>query len=75
MGIPFAFVSRHRVSNNAVIIPKLAAGFHISGLQVNDVFGLLVELNLHLNPIRAQVFSYYTQGSRVDNTLRKYVDI
>ena len=67
--------SRHRVTNNAVIIPKLAAGFHVSGLQVHDIFGLLVELSMHFNPVRAQVFRYYTQGSRLDETVRRFVDV
>lgn len=37
--------SRHTLTNNAVIIPKLKAGFVISGFEVDDRFGTLVQLS------------------------------
>lgn len=33
--------SRHSVTNNNVIVPKLKAGFVISGFEVSDAFGCL----------------------------------
>lgn len=44
--------SKHKMSNNSILIPKLKFGFTITGFEVNDVFGNLVEL------------SYYTNASR-----------
>ena len=36
--------SRHSVTNNDVIVPKLKAGFVISSMEISDVFGVLVHL-------------------------------
>ena len=36
--------SKHHPDNNAVIIPKLKAGFIIQGFEINPRFGLLVNL-------------------------------
>ncbi|RZA05976.1 MAG: hypothetical protein EOP11_11480 [Proteobacteria bacterium] len=38
-------ISRHRATNNAVIIPKLKAGFQITGLELDIRMGTLVSLN------------------------------
>lgn len=40
--------STHLAANNAVIVPKLKAGFIITGLNVNEKFGLLVTLTYFL---------------------------
>ena len=52
--------SRHKMSNNAVIIPKLKAGFVITGFEVNDVFGNLVELSYYSNPRRRELLEVRT---------------
>ncbi|MBK9032583.1 MAG: GNAT family N-acetyltransferase [Myxococcales bacterium] len=36
--------SRHLADNNAVLVPKLKAGFTISGFEINARFGVLVHL-------------------------------
>ncbi|MDB5859487.1 MAG: N-acetyltransferase [Ramlibacter sp.] len=48
--------SQHSVLNNAVLIAKLRAGFHVSGLSQAAQMGTLVELTLHLAPERQQLF-------------------
>lgn len=70
-----AIRSNHRATNNPVLIAKLKAGFHISGMKTTDIFGLLVELTRFLHPVRQKVFTYYTQGCKVDDELRRYVDV
>lgn len=45
-------MSTHHASNNAVIVPKLKAGFIITGLNVNEKFGLLVTLTCYLTEAR-----------------------
>jgi len=45
-----AILSQHRADNNAIIIPKLKAGFLITSLRVSPVQGLMVELALALVP-------------------------
>lgn len=52
--------SRHKMSNNAIIIPKLKAGFVITGFEVNDVFGNLVELSYYTNPRRRELLEVRT---------------
>lgn len=42
--------SRHRMTNNAVIIPKLKFGFKISGFELDPTFGTLVHLAYYTNP-------------------------
>ena len=39
--------SKHHPDNNAVIIPKLKAGFIIQGFEINPRFGLLVKLVIY----------------------------
>lgn len=41
--------SSHLASNNQVLIPKLKAGFHITGMEINDVFGIFVNLKYIFN--------------------------
>ncbi|MTI29803.1 GNAT family N-acetyltransferase [Xanthovirga aplysinae] len=49
--------SRHKMSNNPVLIPKLKFGFIITGFEVNDVLGNLVELSYYANPIRKELLN------------------
>jgi len=48
--------SQHSVLNNAVIIAKLQAGFHISGLSQSAQMGTLVEMIYHLSEGRQEMF-------------------
>jgi GNAT superfamily N-acetyltransferase len=51
-----ALRSQHSVLNNPVIIAKLRAGFHISGLSLSAQMGSLVEMTCHLSPQRQELF-------------------
>ncbi|MCD8528388.1 MAG: GNAT family N-acetyltransferase [Chitinophagales bacterium] len=42
--------SRHNMTNNAVIIPKLKFGFKISGFELEPTYGTLVHLAYYTNP-------------------------
>ena len=42
-------ISCHNTSNNKIIIPKLKAGFVISGMRVNAGYGSVVELSYFFN--------------------------
>ena len=50
--------SKHNASNNRVIIPKLKAGFCITGLELSDRFGTLVRLEYFVNSQRREVMDY-----------------
>ncbi len=47
--------SRHKMANNAIIIPKLKYGFVISGFDINDSFGPTVILSYYTNPRRKEL--------------------
>jgi hypothetical protein len=51
-----AIRSQHSVLNNPVIIAKLQAGFHVSGLSQSAQMGTLVELLLHVSEKRHEIF-------------------
>jgi GNAT superfamily N-acetyltransferase len=64
--------SRHRPSNVKVLVPKLKAGFLITGMQVTDIFGVLVELSYYFNQARADALRY-RMGSRLkDERVKSY---
>ncbi len=50
--------STHCATNNAVIIPKLKAGFVIAKLELSDMFGVVVNLHYYTNPLRRRVMDY-----------------
>jgi hypothetical protein len=51
-----AIRSQHSVLNNPVIIAKLRAGFHVSGLSQSAQMGTLIELTMHLFEKRQGLF-------------------
>ena len=50
--------SKHTITNNAVIIPKLKAGFIISSMEVSDLFGTLVNLSYYPKALRKKILDY-----------------
>lgn len=50
--------SYHICTNNAVIIPKLKAGFNIVGMEVWDDVGVVVRLVRNLNDLRQDVLEF-----------------
>lgn len=46
--------SRHVVTNNAVLIPKLKKNFVITGLEIDERFGLLARLSYFFNPVQLE---------------------
>ncbi len=55
---------QHVASNNDVIIPKLKAGFNITGMEVSDQFGLFVKLTYYINPMRKQMYEFRSGSKR-----------
>lgn len=50
--------SSHLTTNNQVIIPKLRAGFIISGFYISDIFGTMVELSYFFNARRREAMDF-----------------
>jgi GNAT superfamily N-acetyltransferase len=58
--------SRHRADNNAVIIPKLRAGWVIAAFDVEPRYGLLVHLRRYLHDGLGRAFGYRIDGRHAD---------
>ncbi len=48
--------SRHLASNNKVLIPKLKAGFVITGMEIDETFGTLINLKYFFNEKIKEVY-------------------
>lgn len=64
-------LSRHHATNNAVIIPKLKAGFVITGLELDDRYGTLVQLSYYFNPLRRRLLDVRVGQSAPDDEVKK----
>ena len=47
--------SKHYASNNSIIVPKLKAGFIITGMALDEKYGLMVHLTKYLHPERERI--------------------
>jgi GNAT superfamily N-acetyltransferase len=54
--------STHSATNNAILIPKLKADFVISGMHVDERFGVMVHLTHFLYPHRRSVVERRVRG-------------
>jgi GNAT superfamily N-acetyltransferase len=50
--------SKHAATNNAVLIPLLRQGFIITGLEINDLDGVMVQLTYFFNSTRRKVVDF-----------------
>ena len=62
--------SRHTATNNAILVPKLKAGFIISAMEISDTFGLLIHLRYYTNPLRRKMMDVRCGESKPDSELR-----
>jgi hypothetical protein len=67
--------SRHQATNNQVLVPKLKAGFVISGFEISDVFGTLVHLRYFFNPTRRRIMAFRTGELIPDAHLRSLLQL
>lgn len=67
--------SRHIATNNAILIPKLKAGFVITGFELSDMHGVLVHLSYFFNPLRRQALDFRSGQRYPDAELRRYLDL
>jgi hypothetical protein len=63
--------SRHTATNNAVIIPKLKAGFVIIGLELDDRFGTLVKLAYYFSAGRRKLIDVRSGQTTPDEAIKK----
>ncbi len=62
--------SSHIITNNNVIVPKLKAGFMISGFELSDRFGLFVNLTYNFSEVRNKIMRYRAGEIAIDEQLR-----
>ena len=65
--------SLHAMNNNPVIIPKLKAGFIITGLEISESFGTLVRLTYFLNKNLEKVMDYRTGLITEDDEIKQFL--
>ena len=58
--------SRHRADNNAVLVPKLKAGFTIGAFEIVPRWGLLVHLRYYPSEAVRMAYQHRVDGSHVD---------
>lgn len=62
--------SRHSAHNNAVLIPKLRAGFIISAFEIAANYGLLVHLRYTFSDAMRQLYAWRVDGRVGGESLR-----
>ena len=67
--------SRHNVTNNSVIIPKLKHGFVITSMEVTDIFGTLIHLYYFPKEIRRKMMDYRVGQIKPDTEIKKHLGI
>ena len=67
-------VSNHVTTNNSVIIPKLKQGFVISGLNMDERFGMIVNLSYFINTNLKAVNKYRVSSKIEDKKVLGFFD-
>lgn len=63
--------SNHILTNNSIIIPKLKAGFVITGFELDDGLGMLLTLAYYTNPLRRKMLDVRAGSLRPDDEIKK----
>lgn len=67
--------SKHLATNNAVLVPKLKAGFQISGFEISEKYGVLVTLVYHYNSDRRRALEFRTGEKRLPSELAARISL
>lgn len=68
-------LSRHVITNNSIIIPKLKAGFTISAMELSDRFGTLVHLTYYFNETRQEIVKFRAGDLKPDHRIKEVLGI
>lgn len=63
--------SSHSVTNNRIIIAKLKAGFIITGFEISDMFGLMVNLTYFFNDVRRKIIKFRVGEIKPDAEVKR----
>jgi GNAT superfamily N-acetyltransferase len=67
--------SKHCATNNAIIIPKLKAGFVIAKMEMNDRYGILIHLHFYTNSERRRIMDYRSGHMKPDPKIKNIFKI
>jgi L-amino acid N-acyltransferase YncA len=67
--------SAHIATNNAILIPKLKAGFVITSLEIEERFGTRIKLSYFTSQLRKKVVDYRVGFIRPDEELKKILKL
>lgn len=67
--------SQHNASNNQVIIPKLKAGFIITGLEIEDKVGMKVRLTYYFNEKRQKIIDFRIGNKKLNKDFEQYLNL
>lgn len=67
--------SQHQTSNNSVIIPKLKAGFTITGLEIDEKVGMRVRLTYYFNKMRNDTLNFRIGSKKLNKEFEKYFSL
>ena len=67
--------SRHTATNNRILVPKLKAGFVITGMEISDHFGTLIKLAYFFNPLRRHALDVRSGEAVPSEELRQYMPL
>lgn len=66
---------KHVVTNNAILISKLKAGFKITQMELSENWGTLVHLTYYHDKLREKVLSFRSGHSKPDKKLKKILEL
>lgn len=67
--------SRHNATNNQVLVPKLKAGFLITGLEMSDSFGVMVRLSYYFNGARRHAMDFRAGQAVPDERIKPHLNL
>lgn len=67
--------SHHHANNNQVIVPKLKAGFTITGLEIEDKFGMMIKLTYYFNKKRQKIIDFRIGSKKLNKEFEKYLNL
>lgn len=67
--------SRHTVTNNSIIIPKLRRGFVISSIEISPAFGALVHLCYFPKPLIKKIMNFRVGEIRPDEEIKHWLKL
>ena len=65
--------SKHLAGNNAVLVPKMKAGFVIYSFDLNVYYGLMVHLKYFLREQEQDLYHFRTGSKRLSEKYRPYL--